>query len=135
MQTSIIYKAILIALFIIITQAPSPVCADTASTPWKNVKLSSEGADSLYQQEKLCSLRKEFYKEESDMKKVLSIVLSLAMVVCMMPLTAFAASASNTTYSDIAGENCEGAVNVLTALGVVDGYEDGTCLLYPSRCV
>lgn len=60
------------------------------------------------------------------MKKVLSIVLSLAMVVCMMPLTAFAASASNTTYSDIAGENCEGAVNVLTALGVVDGYEDGT---------
>lgn len=60
------------------------------------------------------------------MKKVLSIVLSLAMVVCMMPLTAFAASASNTTYSDIAGENCEGAVNVLSALGVVNGYEDGT---------
>lgn len=60
------------------------------------------------------------------MKKVLSIVLSLAMVVCMMPLTAFAASASNTAYSDIAGENCEGAVNVLSALGVVNGYEDGT---------
>ena len=59
------------------------------------------------------------------MKKVLSIVLSLAMVVCMMPLTAFAAS-SNTGYSDIAGENCEGAVNVLSALGVVNGYEDGT---------
>ena len=58
----------------------------SARTPSKNVKLSSEGADSLYQQEKLCSLRKEFYKEESDMKKVLSIVLSLAMVVCMMPL-------------------------------------------------
>lgn len=60
------------------------------------------------------------------MKKVLSIVLSLAMVVCMMPLTAFAASSSNTTYSDIAGENCEGAVNVLSALGVVNGYGDGT---------
>lgn len=60
------------------------------------------------------------------MKKVLSIVLSLAMVVCMMPLTAFAASSSNTTYSDIAGEKCEGAVNVLSALGVVNGYEDGT---------
>lgn len=60
------------------------------------------------------------------MKKVLSIVLSLAMVVCMMPLTAFAASSSNTTYSDIAGENCEGAVKVLSALGVVNGYEDGT---------
>ena len=26
----------------------------------KNVKLSSEGADSLYQQEKICALRKEF---------------------------------------------------------------------------
>ncbi len=59
------------------------------------------------------------------MKKVLSIVLSLAMVVCMMPLTAFAAS-SSASYSDIAGENCEGAVNVLSALGVVNGYEDGT---------
>ena len=59
------------------------------------------------------------------MKKVLSIVLSLAMVVCMMPLTAFAAS-SSASYSDIDGEKCEGAVNVLTALGVVDGYEDGT---------
>ena len=61
------------------------------------------------------------------MKKVLSIVLSLAMVVCMMPLTAFAASAnSNAEYSDIVGEKCEGAVNVLSALGVVNGYEDGT---------
>ena len=59
------------------------------------------------------------------MKKVLSIVLSLAMVVCMMPLTAFAAS-NSASYSDIEGEKCEGAVNVLTALGVVDGYEDGT---------
>ena len=61
------------------------------------------------------------------MKKVLSIVLSLAMVVCMMPLTAFAASTNNNAeYSDIVGEKCEGAVNVLSALGVVNGYEDGT---------
>ena len=29
-------------------------------------------------------------------------------------------------YSDIAGEKCEGAVSVLSALGVVDGYEDGS---------
>ena len=67
---------------------------------------------------KFAPFDKEFNKEESEMKKVLSIVLSLAMVVCMMPLTAFAASSSNTTYSDIAGENCEGAVNVLSALGL-----------------
>ena len=60
------------------------------------------------------------------MKKVLSIVLSLAMVVCMMPLSVFAASAKDAAYSDIAGEKCEGAVNVLSALGVVDGYEDGS---------
>ena len=59
------------------------------------------------------------------MKKVLSIVLSLVMVLCMMPVMAFAAT-SNATYSDISGEKCEGAVNVLDALGVIDGYEDGT---------
>ena len=59
------------------------------------------------------------------MKKVLSIVLSLVMVICMMPVMAFAAT-SNAAYSDISGEKCEGAVNVLDALGVVDGYEDGT---------
>ncbi len=63
------------------------------------------------------------------MKKVLSIVLSIAMVVCLAPTMAFAATtsaAANTNYSDVAGTNCEGAVNVLTALGVVDGFTDGT---------
>ena len=59
------------------------------------------------------------------MKKVLSIVLSLVMVICMMPVMAFAGS-NDAVYSDIAGEKCEGAVNVLSALGVVDGYENGT---------
>ena len=59
------------------------------------------------------------------MKKVLSIVLSLVLVICMMPVMAFAAT-SNAAYSDITGEKCEGAVNVLSALGVVDGYEDGS---------
>ena len=59
------------------------------------------------------------------MKKVLSIVLSLVMVLCLTPAMAFA-DTTNATYSDISGEKCEGAVNVLDALGVVDGYEDGT---------
>ena len=54
------------------------------------------------------------------MKKVLSIVLSLVLVICMMPVMAFAGS-NDAVYSDIAGEKCEGAVNVLSALGVVDG--------------
>lgn len=63
------------------------------------------------------------------MKKVLSVVLSIAMVVCLMPSMAFAATvntAASASYSDTEGKACEGAVNVLTALGVVDGYEDGT---------
>ncbi len=59
------------------------------------------------------------------MKKVLSIVLSLVLVICMMPVMAFAGS-NDAVYSDIAGEKCEGAVSVLSALGVVDGYENGT---------
>ena len=59
------------------------------------------------------------------MKKVLSIVLSLVLVICMMPVMAFAGT-NGAAYSDIAGEKCEGAVSVLSALGVVDGYENGT---------
>lgn len=63
------------------------------------------------------------------MKKVLSIVLSIAMVVCLAPTMAFAATtsaSSSAAYSDIEGTACEGAVNVLTALKVVDGFTDGT---------
>lgn len=64
------------------------------------------------------------------MKKVLSIVLSIAMVVCLMPTMAFAATTSASkaaaAYSDTEGKACEGAVNVLTALKVVDGFTDGT---------
>jgi len=57
------------------------------------------------------------------MKKVLSIVLSLVMVLCMMPAMAFADTA---VYSDIAGTTCEEAVTTLSGLGVVDGYPDGS---------
>ena len=63
------------------------------------------------------------------MKKVLSIVLSIAMVVCLAPTMAFVATTnaqSNAAYSDITGTACEGAVNVLSALKVVDGFTDGT---------
>ena len=64
------------------------------------------------------------------MKKVLSFVLSIAMVVCLMPTMAFAATTSASqaaaAYSDTEGTACEGAVNVLTALKVVDGFTDGT---------
>ena len=57
------------------------------------------------------------------MKKVLSIVLSIVMVLCMIPAMAFADTA---TYSDIAGTACEAAVEELSELGVVSGYPDGT---------
>ena len=59
------------------------------------------------------------------MKKVLSIVLSLVMVLCMMPVMAFAGSASG-QYPDVSGEACENAVTTLSNLGVINGYEDGT---------
>ena len=58
------------------------------------------------------------------MKKVLSIVLSLVMVLCMMPAMAFAGT--DAAYTDIAGETCENAVTTLSGLGVVDGYPDGS---------
>ena len=46
------------------------------------------------------------------------------MVLCMMPVMAFAGSTP--TYNDIAGEKCEASVELLTELGVVNGYEDGS---------
>lgn len=54
------------------------------------------------------------------MKKVLSLVLALSLVLGTIPM-AFAAS-----YPDVAGESYSDAVNVLSDLGVVNGYEDGT---------
>jgi hypothetical protein len=54
------------------------------------------------------------------MRKVLSFVLVLSLVLGSFGM-AFAAP-----LSDIAGENSEEAVNVLTELGVVSGYPDGT---------
>ena len=55
------------------------------------------------------------------MKKVLSLVLALSLV-----LGTFVPSFAATTFSDVKGEDCEQAVNVLVDLGVVNGYEDGT---------
>lgn len=54
------------------------------------------------------------------MRKVLSFVLVLSLVLGSFGM-AFAAP-----LSDVAGEKCEEAVNVLTDLGVVTGYPDGS---------
>lgn len=53
------------------------------------------------------------------MKKVLSLVLVIAMVLSSMSF-AFAG-----TFEDVTGDY-EGAVEALSALGVINGYEDGT---------
>jgi hypothetical protein len=53
------------------------------------------------------------------MRKVLSFVLILALVLGSFSM-AFA------SYSDMAGEDSSEAVDVLSALGVVSGYPDGT---------
>ncbi len=62
------------------------------------------------------------------MRKVLSFVLVLSLVLGSFGM-AFATTAttpSNTSLSDIDGQNCEDAVRVLANLDVVSGYEDGT---------
>jgi len=71
------------------------------------------------------------------MKKVLSFVLSVAMVICLMPAMAFADgedAAPTTTatatglsqFSDADSINKKEAVAVLVGLGIVDGMGDGT---------
>ncbi|NLM08527.1 MAG: S-layer homology domain-containing protein, partial [Clostridiales Family XIII bacterium] len=54
------------------------------------------------------------------MRKVLSFVLVLSLVLGSFGM-AFAAP-----LSDVKGEDCADAVSVLTELGVVSGYPDGT---------
>lgn len=55
------------------------------------------------------------------MKKVLSLVLVIAMVLSSMSF-AFA----STSFEDVADTDYEKAINTLVGLGVVKGYEDGT---------
>ena len=54
------------------------------------------------------------------MKKVLSLVLVIAMVLSSMSF-AFAS-----TFEDVADTDYEKAINTLAALKVIDGYDDGT---------
>ena len=68
--------------------------------------------------------KKEFYKEELEMKKVLSIVLSIVMVLCMMPAMAFAGTAA--AFTDAASIEYTEAVDVLYAAGIIDGMPDGS---------
>ena len=61
------------------------------------------------------------------MKKVLSLVLVIAMV-----LSSFTLALAAPKFEDVTGDY-EKAVNALVALGVVTGYEDGT--FRPERVV
>ncbi len=68
------------------------------------------------------------------MKKIVSIILTAAMVLCMSVPMTFAAdsatgastSAPQTTFSDLSGKDCESAVNALVKAGIINGFSDGT---------
>lgn len=62
-----------------------------------------------------------------NLKKVLALVLALSMILSTFTaLTLTASAAAQPKFSDIAGTSYEDAVEVLAALGIVAGYEDGT---------
>lgn len=62
-----------------------------------------------------------------NLKKVFALVLALSMILSTFTaLTLTASAAAEPTFSDIAGTSYEDAVEVLSALGIVAGYEDGT---------
>ncbi|WP_130861008.1 S-layer homology domain-containing protein [Bacilliculturomica massiliensis] len=60
------------------------------------------------------------------MRKVLSFVLVLSLVLGSFGMAFAATTPSDTSLSDIDGQKCEDAVRVLANLDVVSGYEDGT---------
>lgn len=69
------------------------------------------------------------------MKKIVSIILTAAMVLCMSVPMAFAADSATgasasaqqtTTFSDLSGKDCENAVSALVKAGIIKGFSDGT---------
>ena len=62
-----------------------------------------------------------------NLKKVLALVLALCMILSTFTaLTITTASAATPTFNDIEGTEYAEAVEVLSALGIVAGYEDGS---------
>ena len=62
-----------------------------------------------------------------NLKKVLALVLALCMILSTFTaLTITTASAATPTFNDIEGKDYAEAVEVLSALGIVAGYEDGS---------
>jgi|GEM_PF-1034258 len=59
------------------------------------------------------------------LKKTLALVLSVALAVSLLAVGASAATTS-TTFSDASSVQYTEAVNVMTAVGVINGYSDGS---------
>ena len=63
------------------------------------------------------------------MKRILSMILTIAMVISMSASFAFAegqTDGASPVLSDISGRVCEGAVTELVESGVISGYPDGS---------
>lgn len=68
------------------------------------------------------------------MKKIISIILTAAMVLAVSVPAVFAADSgiggaadvSQITFSDVSGKSCEDAVYALVNAGIINGFDDGT---------
>ena len=57
------------------------------------------------------------------MKKFLSLVLALVMTMSLVTVSAGAKDFGDS--ADLSGEAYEEAVNVMSEMGIIDGYSDG----------
>ena len=101
--------------------------------PIRNVKLSSEGEDDLHNKNYQSPFEEHSKGGILKMRKVLSFVLVLALVLSSFSMAFAGSSTELKSLSDISGNANQSAIEVAYDLGIVTGNPDGT--FQPAKAV